>query len=233
MQEGRSFFDKVFIVCVGIAAVFMAFQQALSSSPKVQAVVPIDLSGLWNYFPLAVLSLGAGAWAAGRFSRPNRHTVEAINLIQKASADLAKSKAQREAPKPPGNPGDRVILDHHITPKLLDSVIKGKTSVEARLLLQPYFDKWMRTTGEVLNLMHADEQDIFVVVMALYGSEYSQRIMSIDFAKSQNDRASILRAGDMVSFVAKVHWSSVDWSISEAEISAISPSAGAPQSVAL
>src|SRR5579863_8450134 len=148
MRERLGFLHYVAVACIAITALFEALQQALKDSPDVRGALQINLSGSWNYLPLILLMVGAGAWAAQQFFRPNRTALEAIDLIQKATADL---RARPTLPSPAPT-AERIFLDSHITPKTLDDLTKGRTSVEAGRLIAPYVGRWMRASGKVANV---------------------------------------------------------------------------------
>lgn len=60
--------ERLLIAGISIAGVFEGLQQASRDAPALN----ISLTGAWNYVPLAALSVGAVAWAWGRFVGP-RH----------------------------------------------------------------------------------------------------------------------------------------------------------------
>lgn len=64
-----SWFSRVGIAGVSMAAIVEAGQEALAGAPDVRGFLHTDLSGSWNYVPLTFLSVGAFAWASGKFYR--------------------------------------------------------------------------------------------------------------------------------------------------------------------
>lgn len=66
-MEKLSFFDRVSLGALGVAAIAQALQQALKDAPAVRASFPVlNLAGGWSYVSLALLLLAGGVWLVGR-----------------------------------------------------------------------------------------------------------------------------------------------------------------------
>ena len=109
----RSWSSVVTVSCLIIVAVVEAWQQALSGSPGVAAIMP-RLSGAWNFVPLILLVIAGLSWIAGHIRK----------LSPAPSASLRPPQAPTPSSVAFGQPSPPIPLSHQGSASALDESSK-------------------------------------------------------------------------------------------------------------
>lgn len=99
----RSALDRFAIVAVVIAGVVEAEQAALSKAPNVALAYPVlNLSGVWNFVPLAFIGIAGTLWLAER-------VIALRNRLQRKGFPQYEPPGSQSALVPVSQPTDRVV----------------------------------------------------------------------------------------------------------------------------
>lgn len=141
MGQTLSIFDRVTIGTILGAGVLQAAQQGLKDADHIRAAVPmLDLSGGWNYVPLALLVVGGLSWVAKQVvaRRP-----EKVNFPEIPPAPISTR---------------RDFLPAEMTVARLGQLGAGMTGAQVKRILAPYAGKWMRFSGTVHDVKFVNDE---------------------------------------------------------------------------
>jgi hypothetical protein len=95
----------------------------------------------------------------------------------------------------------REFLPNHVTFKSIDTLTKGKTGLQADLLLAPYKDKWVRLNGSVKDV-RASYQEFLVILIAPHFD--NDDTVLCYFQKECKGRLSVLEIGERIEIIGRV-----------------------------
>lgn len=110
---------------------------------------------------------------------------------------------------------EREFLPPEVTPDVLRSKVKGRTSVQVRAIASTFSGKWMRVIGPVRDIAQATDEIwiLFGGAAPDYTNQFSARFFKNDFEKLM-----ALNVGDVVTIVGRIETLSSDVGLSDCEI---------------
>jgi hypothetical protein len=201
--------DHMAVVCVVIAGVVEAAQQALISAPNVSRDLPqVFTSPNVNYLPFGLITLAGLLWVTNQFrSRP----VEVMS-----SGDISEP-ARRQSSLPvavgPSLPAvvtalepepDHSLID--VSPFELSGFFDQHLTAQAMKLLEPYLGKRLRLTTTLVDVYVYEDGHIYV-----YGTIPSPKDptwigmhVNFYFDKKWGSRLIVLKRGNPITAIGEI-----------------------------
>jgi hypothetical protein len=138
MEHKLGIFDRVTVGTIIGAGIIEAAQQALKDADQLKAIAPaLNLSGGWNYVPLALISVGALSWLLKLSTRTRSKEVEALFQVDTLPEQVTKI------------PEERTFVSSSVKLSTFQSLFTGRTRLEGDRLTQPYLGKWIKISGRL------------------------------------------------------------------------------------
>lgn len=185
-------------ICIYIAGIFIALQQASKSSPNfVEAAgLPNLTAGAWNFLPLFVLTLGGLIWIYRGLTdaRPAPAPATAASQARTPTVSLGQPIPERAPPPKEG----REFIENTTFPALV-AKLGGKTDLQKQTLARPYIGKWMRSRGVFRNVT-TTQRDKWLAFIEIDGES-----TAFMFDHEWLDQLSAIGVGDEVVVDGKIN----------------------------
>jgi len=197
MRSSPSILDRLSIATVVIAALLMALDQAISSSPNFKAAFPsVSLSGATRFLPLALLTAGGLLWLIANIRRSASAPAPAPAL--QAAQEESKAKV------PVTNVQPRVFVKSGTTPERMIAPFADHLEFQAKKLIEPYLNKWIVVSGPFWDASDAFES-ILVDFRDFYKNyESSYHKLGLSFKSSYKSKIEIIHRNDQVVILGRI-----------------------------
>lgn len=141
--------DSFTTATVWIAALFMAVNEGLLRSGPIQTAMPgAGLTGLWSFFPLAILMAGFLVGLVRQAYVPSHGGASPPHPQAAAKPSMADEPLlPRES---------REYLSEALTARFVKLVQGRATDLKVEAFLRPHVGKWIRLEGELVSTTYLD-----------------------------------------------------------------------------